>query len=289
MGRPDFWGRHGFERGDEIRARSLGSVAYCRNGWNNSIDMPSSKTILVTGAAGALGRVAVKGLKAAGHRVWGLDLQDCPTCDRQFRGNLQDESLAKAACEGVDTLIHLAAIPDDALFLDELMPSNVGGLYQILTAAQFQGVSRLVIASSGQVVWGTQQHGPWPISVTEPPRPRFWYALTKEFGEIAGQMFHREYGLDVLSVRLGACPRDRSHAVELEQNEVHRDVYFSPRDAARFFVAAVAAEPGFGYQIVYACSRPTLRMRYDLSPLKSLLGFEPEDRWPDYMEEYWED
>ena len=247
------------------------------------------KTVLVTGAAGALGKVAVKGLKAAGHRVWGLDLVECPACDRQFLGDLQDESLAKAACEGVDVLIHLGAVPDDAPFLSELMPNNLGGLYQILTAAQFQGVSRLVIASSGQVVWGTQQHGPWPISVNEAPRPRFWYALTKEFGEIAGRMFHREYGIDVLSVRLGACPRDAAHAEELGRNEVHRDVYFSPRDAARFFVATVEANPGFGYQIVYACSRPTLRLRYDLKPLSDLLNFEPRDQWPDYMKEYWQD
>jgi nucleoside-diphosphate-sugar epimerase len=246
-----------------------------------------SKTVLVTGAAGALGRVAVRGLKAAGHEVWGLDLAACPACDRQFVGDLQDEDLVMAACDGVDVLVHLGAVPDDAPFISELMPANVGGLYQVLTAAQRQGVSRMVIASSGQVVWGTQQQGPWPISVDEPPRPRFWYAVTKELGEIAGRMFHREYGIDVLSVRLGACPRSPEHADEISRNEVHCDVYFSPRDAARFFASTVDADSGFGYQIVYACSRPVKRLRYDLEPLKSILGFEPQDQWPDHMGEYW--
>ena len=247
------------------------------------------KTVLVTGAAGALGRVAVKGLKAAGHEVFGLDLKPCPNCDQEFVGDLLDESLCLQACKGVDVLIHLGAVPDDAPFLSDLMPANVGGLYQILTAAHRQGVSRFVLASSGQVVWGRQQGGPWPITVEEAPSPRFWYAVTKELSEIAGRMFHREYGLDVLSVRLGACPRDPEHAQLIEQNEVHRDVYFSPRDAARFFVATVEAATGFGYQIVYACSLPTIRLRYDLQPLSDLLGFEPADQWPDYIEEYWSD
>ena len=245
------------------------------------------KTVLVTGAAGAVGRVAVRGIKGAGHRVWGLDLQPCPHCDREFVGDLQDEGLVMQACEGVDVLIHLGAVPDDAPFLTELMPNNVGGLYQVLTAAQRCGVSRMVIASSGQVIWSSQQKGPWPVGVDEPPTPRFWYAITKELGEIAGRMFHREYGVDVLSARLGACPRDREHADLLSRNEVHCDVYFSPRDAARFFAASVDAESGFGFQIVYACSRPVKRLRYDLEPLKKVLGFEPEDQWPDHMEEYW--
>lgn len=243
--------------------------------------------ILVTGAAGALGRVAVKGLKETGYRVAGLDINPCPACDEQFVGDLQDESLCQAACRGVDVLIHLGAVPDDAPFITELMPANVGGLYQILTAAQKQGIKRFVLASSGQVVWGRQQKGPWPIGVDEPPSPRFWYAVTKELSEIAGKMFHREYGIDVLSVRLGACPRNPEHAELVEQNEVHRDVYFSPRDASRFFVSTVEAATGFGYQIVYACSLPTLRPRYDLQPLADLLGFVPVDRWPDYMDEYW--
>ena len=248
---------------------------------------PGPKRVLVTGAAGVLGQVAVRALKAAGHFVCGLDLRESRSCDRSYVGDLLDEDLGQRACEGIHVLLHLGAVPDDAPFLTELMPNNVGGLYQILTAAQKGGVSRMILASSGQVVWGTQQQGPWPIGVDEPPTPRFWYALTKEFAENAGRLFHRDYGLDVLAVRLGACPRNREHAALLASNEVHRDVYFSPRDAGRFFVAAVEAKPGFGFQIVYAASLPTSRPRYDLEPLERLLGFVPEDRWPDSMEAYW--
>ena len=90
------------------------------------------KTVLVTGASGALGRVAVKGLRAAGYQVFGLDLNPCPACHRQFVGDFLDESLCLRACEGVDVLIHLGAVPDDAPFLTDLMPANVGGLYQTL-------------------------------------------------------------------------------------------------------------------------------------------------------------
>ena len=40
-------------------------------------------------------------------------------------------------------------------------------------------VWRLVLASSGQVVWWQRQTGPWPIDVNTPPTPRYWYAATK--------------------------------------------------------------------------------------------------------------
>ncbi len=246
------------------------------------------KRVLVTGAAGAVGRVAVKGIRAAGHEVWGLDLQTCPHCDRDFVGDLQDAALCRRACDGVDVLVHLGAVPDDADFLTELMPANVAGLYQILTAAQQQGVGRMVIASSGQVTWHSQRTGPWPVPVTVPTTPRFWYAATKELGEISGRLFHREYGIDVISVRLGACPRDAEHAEELGGCEIFRDVYLSPRDAAAFFGRAVSIAPGFGFELVYMCSQPLVQARYDLEPIKRLLDYEPVDQWPDHLEEYWE-
>lgn len=245
------------------------------------------KRVLVTGAAGAVGRVAVRALRAAGHEVWGLDLVGSSGCDRFFQGNLLDEDLVLSACDCVDVLVHLGAVPDDAPFLSELLPANVGGLYQVLTCAQRQGVSRMVLASSGQVTWHHQRQGPWPVRTDVPTTPRFWYAVTKELSEIAGRMFQREYGIDVLSVRLGACPRDEAHAKELGETEVSRDVYLSPRDAAQFFSAAVAAPSGFGFQLVYVCSRAIHQVRYDLEPVRALLGYQPRDQWPEHMEEYW--
>ena len=50
--------------------------------------------------------------------------------------------------------------------------------------------------------------------------------------------------------------------------------------------AAVEAEKLTGYAVVYATSRYTHQLRYDLEPARKLIGYDPRDRWPDGAEEF---
>jgi hypothetical protein len=84
---------------------------------------------------------------------------------------------------------------------------------------------------------------------------------------------------------LGWCPRTVEHVAELARTEWGPDVYLSPGDAGRFFACAVEARPDSNYVVVYACSRPLGQGQYDLEPAKRLLGFDPQDRWPEGIEE----
>ena len=59
--------------------------------------------------------------------------------------------------------MHLAATPDDADFLTELLPNNVVGVYNVFEAARLAGVRRMILASSGQVVWHRRESPPYPI------------------------------------------------------------------------------------------------------------------------------
>src|SRR5205085_4916894 len=117
--------------------------------------------------------------------------------------------------EGAWALVHLAATPDDEDFLTRLLPNNVVGVYHVLEAARLAGVRRLVLASSGQVVWWQRFTGPLPIGADVPPTPRGWYAATKLFLEAAGRVYAEAHSLSVVAVRLGWCPRTREHADEL--------------------------------------------------------------------------
>ena len=45
----------------------------------------------------------------------------------------------------------------------------------------------------------------------------------------------RDYGMDVMMVRLGAYPRSSEHAPQIVADPIARDVYFSPGDLAQFF------------------------------------------------------
>jgi nucleoside-diphosphate-sugar epimerase len=146
-------------------------------------------------------------------------------------------------------------------------------------------VRRVVLASSGQVVWWQRFTGPLPIRVDVQPTPRAWYAAAKVFLEAAGRAYAEGHGLSVIAVRLGWCPRTREHVEELRQTDWGPDVYLSPADAGRFFACAALAGADIRFAVVYACSRPVREEVYDLRPAKELLGYEPRDTWPQGVDE----
>lgn len=236
--------------------------------------------ILVTGSAGRIGQAAVGELKARGHRVRGFDRRPTPGVDESLVGDITDGAAVRRAATGVAALVHLAATPDDDDFLTQLLPNNVVGVYHVLEAAREAGVRRVVLASSGQVVWWQRFTGPVPIGADAPVTPRGWYAATKVFAEAAGRAYAEAHGLSVVAVRLGWCPRSREHVEELARTDWGQDVYLSPADAGRFFACAVEGAPDLRYAIVYACSRPVRRAVYDLELARRLLGYEPRDTWP---------
>jgi nucleoside-diphosphate-sugar epimerase len=247
--------------------------------------MSESPLVLVTGSAGRIGRAVVAELQACGRPVRGFDRVPTPGLRDAIIGDLADAATVRRAVAGVGTVIHLAAIPDDDDFLTQLVPNNLIGVYHVLESARLAGVRRLILASSGQVVWWQRQRGPLPIKPDDPPTPRGWYAAAKVFLEAAGRMCAESHGMSVIVVRLGWVPRSREHVEELESLDWAKDVYLSPGDAGRFFACAVEAPADLRFAIVYATSRPLRTRMYDLDEAKQLLGFEPHDRWPEGIED----
>ncbi len=240
--------------------------------------------ILVTGSAGRLGQAAVRELKAQGQLVRGFDLVPTPDATESQVGNLTEFDTVRRAMQGVRTLIHLAATPDDDDFMTELLPNNLVGVYHVLEAAREANVERVVLASSGQVVWWQRMRGEVPIGCDVPPTPRGWYAATKCFLEAAGRSLAEAHKRTVLSVRLGWCPRTAEQAREMAESDWAKDVYLSPEDAGRFFACAALAPLKIRYAVLYAASLPTRQATYDLETTRLLLGYQPRDRWPQGIE-----
>lgn len=250
--------------------------------------------ILVTGSAGRIGRAAVAGLTARGHHVIGFDVRPTPglPAEQSVVAGLGDVDTLRRAVAGVSCIIHLAATPDDARFprgsapddgdnfISELVPNNLIGPYQVMEAARTLGVRRVILASTGQVVDGYLRDNQTPVPAVCPPRPRYLYACTKVFLEALGQVYSRQHEMNVLSVRLGWCPRDMGQVHEISQGELFQDVFLSPGDAGRFFAAAVEVEKLPPYAVVYATSRFLHKLRYDLATSRELLGWEPREQWP---------
>ena len=247
--------------------------------------------VLVTGSAGRLGRAAVAALRQAGVAVRGFDRLPTPDLADAIVGELTDPTAVRQAARGVRCVVHLAAAPDDLRyprgdapddgdnFLSQLVPANVVGLYHVLEACRREGVERVVLASSGQVVDGYFEENSLPATVTALPKPRYLYACTKVLMEAMGGVYARNHGLDVLSVRLGWCPRDAGQVAEIAADPDNQDVFLSPTDAGSFFERAVNA-PWAGHHVVYATSRHLHRLCYDLAPTARLLGWSPQESWP---------
>jgi nucleoside-diphosphate-sugar epimerase len=247
--------------------------------------MTTSPLVLVTGSAGRIGQAVVRALKARGRPVRGFDRVPTPGADESVIGDIAEGEYLRRAARGAGALVHLAATPDDDDFLTQLLPNNLVGVYHAAEAAREAGVPRVVLASSGQVVWWQRLRGPLPIGADDPPTPRGWYAAAKMFLEGAGRVLAEAHGHSVIVARLGWCPRSPEHVEELRQTPWGPDVYLSPGDAGRFFAAAVEAPAELRFALLYATSRPVGTPLYDLSPAEALIGFVPQDRWPAGVED----
>ena len=242
--------------------------------------MPQSKKILVTGSTGGVGQAVCNELLKAGHRVTGFDRDLSTGLAHSFGDDITDRQAVLTAVAGMDAVIHLAATPDEADFIDELIEPNVRGLYHVCDAVRQHGVPRLILASSAQVVAGHS----WAqaISIEDGPHVINHYALTKLWAEQMGEMYARVYGIEVIVARLAWLPRDQDHAQELLASSIGVDVYLSPGDAGRFFRACIEAElvPG-QFEVVFAASRAVNQLRFDPEPARRVTGFEAQDTWPE--------
>ena len=164
---------------------------------------------LVTGGAGFIGSHVVEALVARGEQVRVVDNLSTGRSENLWHidgvdlviGDLADPAVANGAVEGIDYVVHLAALPSVPGSIKDPLAwnhANVTATLSLLVAAQRCAVKRLVFASSSSVYGNAAT---LPASEDMLPDPISPYALQKLTGERYLRLFYDLYGLETVSVR----------------------------------------------------------------------------------------
>jgi nucleoside-diphosphate-sugar epimerase len=149
--------------------------------------------VLVTGAGGNLGRVVIPALRDAGHDVRELDVRE--------GGDVRDAKSVASAVEGVDAVIHAAALHGVHLerwSSHDFWETNVTGTFNVYAA----GPPRVVLCST-MGVYGHATEEPATVDETTPVRPRDVYGLSKALCEEIARFHARSGATTTVSLRLG--------------------------------------------------------------------------------------
>jgi UDP-glucuronate 4-epimerase len=247
----------------------------------------TTKTILVTGAAGFIGSHTAVALLQRGDRVVGLDnLNDYYDPARKranlvevgatsgagerftfIQGDIRDRDLVRRlfADHAFDAVAHLAAmagvrasVEDPWLYCDV----NLSGTLNLLDAAREHGKPNFVLASTSSAYGNTKQV---PFTETDSAdRPLAPYPASKRSAELIGHSYHHMHELDFTALRFFTVygPRGRPDmlayklldAMRLGKpmplyngGQMHRDWTFVS-DIVQGIVAA--ADRRFGYEVI---------------------------------------
>lgn len=275
------------------------------------------KQIVVTGAAGRLGRKVVAELLARDYDVLATDLERPNALPCRFlSADLTDAGAVLNLLTGMDAVVHLGAIPGPlSQPASVTFRNNVLSTWNVAETAAALGLQRVVSASSVFALgWHESAGAYWPESVpvdeSHPLTPFEAYGVSKTVGEEILAAVSRRCGLAAVSLRLMniiqedgyfALPwpaptrvqpvrfvlwpyvdiRDAASACRLAlEAPVHRhEAVFIAAEDTRFNVDTAALLREFAPQVPVTAELRGTSSVISLEKARSLLGFQPQFSW----------
>lgn len=224
----------------------------------------SSSRVLVTGAAGRLGRVVSSVFIDAGYDVHTTDIVRPDDALPGFsQADLLDHRAAGRLLEGVDVLLHIGNLPG----IGSLAPSvvfnqNININQNMFQAAAELGVPRVVFASTLQLIGShvdertvvTPPASPqYPMDGTARADPSNVYALSKSLSEHMLRYYADRCGIEAVALRFPLLFDDDQWYPVASGDETEIDLLegftaLSYADAARLFLAVVESDLT-GYEV----------------------------------------
>ncbi len=239
------------------------------------------RLVLLTGAAGQIGGGFRDWWHGHAREAYGLRLAvHRPLDDPRFEDvrvvELEQPEVVEAACQGVDTVIHLAANPEPtADFCEELIEPNIVGTYHLFEGARRAGVRRIVFASSVHAILA--HPADYQVHAHDAPRPDCLYGATKVFGEALCAVYHHRHGMSCLAVRIGGYVPDAEVAKHRREAEPGAQaISVSQRDLCQLLHRCVMAPSELGYAVLHGLSDNRFK-RMELGSTRQAVGYAPQD------------
>ena len=225
--------------------------------------------ILITGAAGAIGRVLRQQLRGV---YTHMRLADRVAQDPAGPGeevldlDVRDPQALEQAMAGIDCVVHLAGVSGEDSW-ENILGTNIDGCYQMFEAARRQRVPRVVFASSNHAV-GFHRRGA-ALDADSVPRPDTRYGVSKVLGEALGRLYADKHGMSVACLRIGTfrTPDRPSDLRQLRSWISHRDLVQ--------LVRRCIDHPRYHFLVAYGVSANT-RSNWSNAQV-AFLGYAPQD------------
>jgi nucleoside-diphosphate-sugar epimerase len=165
------------------------------------------KRVLITGGAGSIGSELTRGLVKQGFqvRVFDLPFLDFSALEALenveiVKGDITDTATARAAVDGADLVLHLAALLPLASERDRevTFAVNVGGTANVVDAIKAAGGGARLVFSSTVATYGNTTDGEPPVGVDHPQNPVDIYGESK----IAAERLVLEAGIPCTILRI---------------------------------------------------------------------------------------
>ena len=237
----------------------------------------AKKRVLITGAAGRIGSYVAEALAARNalrlpyHRNVPASP---PSLDIGF-ADLSSYEQTAPLLAGMDAVVHLAASPHPREPWDGILNHNIIATYNVYEAARQAGVPKIVFASSNHAMGMYDRDAQWPIYADQPHRPDSLYGVSKAFGEILGRHYADQFGLSVISLRIGWC-------LPKPKDEIGLWMWLSQRDCAQLIWRAI--ESPLAHGVFYGVSNNS-RRHWDITDAMEKLGYRPVDNSEEYAAE----
>jgi len=257
------------------------------------------RRVLITGSDGLIGRLLMDAWRQSGACApVGLARKPGPYAD--VIADITDLAAVRAAMDGVDAVVHMAATSAVGSSWEAVRDSNLIGTYTVFEAARQAGVDLVVFASSNHAVgtyetenvpdlWDLADGRTWDH--TAETRPDSLYGVSKVYGEAMARYYVDHHGLRAVCLRIGGvrAPDDPTHPANLWKPErdgdegIHemrrrmRAVWLSERDCVQLIERSLATDRA--WVLCYGIS-DNPRKIWDIEHARRELGYAPQDRAP---------